>query len=248
MFCFDGLLTRRPKCTTRIRRFFHFQVTRAMEQPLDSNFQRFLTEVPDFDEWYADYNPWGSAMDHYLHFLSLDGFHVRSEGKNSTRRRIQTVNKILNDFDFIGITERLDESLVALQMILGLKTSDILYYSAKNKGSWDDHGFYIQPSFVSNGMEQFFASEKWRELSKGDYLMYLAANASLDRTIHSLGREEFEDKLALFRYAKDLVVTNCTEIKLMYSAAGATGENDCLYLDAGCGNKCFNKLEIDFNI
>lgn len=216
-----------------------------MQQPLDEAFQKFLTDIPGKDQWFPYYNPWGSASDHYLHFLSLDGYHVGSEGKNSTGRRIHTVNKILQDYDFIGITERLDESLVALQMILGLKTTDILYYSAKNKGSWDDKGVYIQPSFVSDGMEEFFASETWRELSKGDYLMYLAANASLDRTIESLGREEFEDKLAMLRYSKRLVATECTNILSLNSAAGAARQSDCLYYDAGCGNACFDKLESD---
>lgn len=168
--------------------------------------------------------------------------------KDTTHLRIQTVNKILADYDFIGITERLDESLVVLQIILGLKTSDILYYSAKGNGSWDDKGVYIQPSFVSQGMKKFFASDTWRQLSKGDYLMYLAANASLDRTIDSLGRREFEEKLALFRYAKNLVKTNCTDIRPLFSAEGQAWYNDCLLADAGCGNRCFDQLERDFKI
>lgn len=187
------------------------------------------------------------SFDHYLHYLALDGYRPGSE-KGTTARRIQTVNKILEDYDFIGITERLDESLVVLQMILGLKTSDILYYSAKGNGSWDDHGVYIQPSFVSKGMKKFFASDTWKDLSKGDYLMYLAANASLDRTIKSLGREEFDQKLALFRYAKDLIASNCTEIHPLFSAEGKAWNHDCLLADAGCGSRCFDQLERDFNI
>jgi hypothetical protein len=171
----------------------------------------------------------------------LDGYSLGSE-TDSTQLRIQAANKILTDYDFIGITERLDESLVAMQMILGLETTDILYTSAKGRGTWDDQGYYIQPSFVSPGMEKFFASDTWLELSKGDYLLYLAANASLDRTIDFLGREHFDHKLALFRYALDLAASKCSHIGAMYSAAGFKNLTDCLYEDAGCGNECFDQL------
>jgi hypothetical protein len=226
-------------------------VSRGKKEPTDAAFQQFLRHTPGTDPNYPTYNPWGAAYDHYLSFLSLEGYPVGSANNGTDAqllRRTKTVNQILRDYDFIGISERLDESLVALQMILGLKTSDILYYSAKNEGSWDDLGVFIQPSFVSSGMERFFASPEWKELSKGDYLMYLAANASLDRTIESLGRTEFHDKLASFRRAKQLVLTHCPPIRSFYSAAGKTWETDCLLADAGCGSQCFDQLEREFGI
>ena len=88
---------------------------------------------------------------------------------------------------------------MALQMILGLQTTNILYSSDKQKETVDALGFYIQPPFISKGMQEFFASDTWKDLSKGDYLLYLAANASLDRTIDSLGQDEFNHKLSLLR-------------------------------------------------
>lgn len=45
----------------------------------------------------------------------------------SNRTDLEEVNSILRDYDFIGVTERMDESAVALQMLLGLKTSDVMY-------------------------------------------------------------------------------------------------------------------------
>jgi hypothetical protein len=41
------------------------------------------------------------------------------------------INQILSDYDFIGITERMAESAVALMMLLGVNMGDILYLSAK---------------------------------------------------------------------------------------------------------------------
>lgn len=201
--------------------------------------------MPDPDSYQQDYYPWGWPYDHYLHFLSVDGYTIGSEDQ-SNQLRIDTVNSIMNDYDFIGVTERLDESLVALQMILGLQTTDILYYSAKNNGSWDDLGVFIQPSFVSERMENFFTSPQWKELSKGDYMLYMAANASLDRTIESLGRRQFDQKLAMFRYAKKLVAKNCTTIVPLYTSEGRAKKTDCLVADAGCGSTCFDRLEVEF--
>ena len=49
------------------------------------------------------------------------------------------VQQTLNEFNFIGILERLDESLVLLQFILDLKPSDILYQNAKQSGGGYDY-------------------------------------------------------------------------------------------------------------
>jgi hypothetical protein len=38
---------------------------------------------------------------------------------------------LLSSYDFVGITERFDESVVAMQLLLGLRTSDVLYLKAK---------------------------------------------------------------------------------------------------------------------
>ena len=39
----------------------------------------------------------------------------------------QLAQSIIDDYDFVAVTERLDESLVVLQMLLDLPLGDILY-------------------------------------------------------------------------------------------------------------------------
>ena len=39
----------------------------------------------------------------------------------------EAIHTILKEYDFLGVTERMDESAVALQMLLGLKISDVMY-------------------------------------------------------------------------------------------------------------------------
>ena len=58
------------------------------------------------------------------------------------------IDKILDNYDFIGVTDRFDESLVVLQLLLGLETSDILYLSSKKSGNYDDgfNGMFLAKS------------------------------------------------------------------------------------------------------
>merc|ERR1719410_1356186 len=90
----------------------------------------------------------------------------------------ELIDKVLNEFNFIGITERFDESLVVLQLILGLQTSDILYLPAKTSGNYDDgHSGvcnYLQPSFLSTEMKQYFQSKTWLNDNKNNYALYNA--------------------------------------------------------------------------
>ena len=48
---------------------------------------------------------------------------------------VDTIRSIFRDYDFVGVSERMEESLVALQLLLGLEASDILHmrYSALAK-------------------------------------------------------------------------------------------------------------------
>ena len=68
---------------------------------------------------------------------------------------MDAVQSILEEYDFIGISEWLHESLVVLEMILNLTISDILYAkSAKVAGGFDDGMyantcFFIQPIVMS---------------------------------------------------------------------------------------------------
>jgi Sulfotransferase family len=49
---------------------------------------------------------------------------------------VDTIRSILRDYDFVGVSERMDESLVALQLLLGLEASDILHmrYGCARRG------------------------------------------------------------------------------------------------------------------
>lgn len=212
--------------------FFHFDVSRKKIEPTDANFKKHLLVHPYLEQY-------------YLRDLSTKRF-IPGESDN-----VEAVNGILSEYNFIGITERMDESLVALQMILGLETNDMLYLRAKGNGGYDDGAanngtcYYIVPSFVSPGMKEFFQSEAWHNISWGDTLLYYAAKQSLDLTIDRLGREEFNRKLLLFRKAMAIAESTCTNVRFPCSESGELSkQTDCLWLDSGCGVDCLDKLPL----
>jgi hypothetical protein len=212
--------------------FFHFGVSREKSEPTDANFKYHILRHPYLQHY-------------YLRDLSTSQY---VPGKSDN---VKAVNDILQEYDFIGITERMDESLVAMQMILGLETNDMLYLRAKGNGGYDDGAanngtcHYIVPSFTSPGMKEFFKSETWLNMSWGDTLLYYAALHSLDLTIDKLGRDKFNRNLLLFRKAMALAESTCTNVRFPCSESGdLQNRTDCLWLDSGCGTHCLDNLPV----
>jgi hypothetical protein len=163
------------------------------------------------------------------------------------------VRDILDDYDFLAVTERLDESLVALQMLLNLTTREILYSArARSSGTFSFGGrarpcLYISPSFVTPGMRDFFASAEWQRSIAGDLLLYQAANESLDRTIASLGREVFARNLQVYRVALVQAAAHCRgRVHTLCTDGGVHQTNTSCYIwGEGCDHECLGDLVLD---
>jgi hypothetical protein len=219
-----------------ISQFFHFQVSREKVEPNDKNFREYITR-PLFHNY-------------YLRDLSLERYDPENDGDHTA-----IVNNLLQDYDFIGLTERMDETLVVMKMLLGLKTSDVLYLSAKSSGGWDDGGldkkcFYIVPSYLSPSMKDYLYdnSTEWKEWIHGDELLYKAAQRSLDMTIDKLGRDTVQKELDKFRYLKTIADSTC-KVTFPCSADGVLKKSkDCLWHDSGCGVHCLDQIEQDYEM
>lgn len=210
-------------------------VSRRKLDPTDRNFKKHI--LVDLRSHFTDYY--------------YGALHTKSQFKREVEDPIDVANKILSEeYNFIGITERLEESAVVLMMLMNLKMSDILYLSAKGKGGYDDAGgdtggcTYIWPSFVSPGMQDVFDSEEWQSMIQYDMALYQAVNASLDLTIDSLGRETFVEKLATFRHAQKVAEQKCQHDVVIPCDEGGQfhSQTDCLWNDSGCGYKCLDEV------
>ena len=216
-----------------VSEFFHFEVSRKKVEPTDVNFQQYLSRF------------------HYAPYVSLLHPQPGTHGTNISG----AIMDILQEYNFIGVTERMDESLVVLKLLMGLELNDILYLkAAKGSGGFDDGAYkgscvYIVPSFISPGMQDFLDNNStWKNMMQGDVLMYQAANKSLDMTIDMLGRHVVEKEVQKFQQAMKVAHEICANVTFRCSPGGhkpPDEKNDCLIFDLACGYRCLESLGIE---
>jgi Sulfotransferase family len=107
----------REPTSRAVSHYFHSLVSRRrINASNDEFFLRYLkSEIPSYQLDFEDYQ---------IKYLS---FHHLPRYNRSAYDPIHEINDILRNYDFVAITERLDESLVAMQMLLGLDAEDIAH-------------------------------------------------------------------------------------------------------------------------
>ncbi|KAL7550985.1 hypothetical protein ACHAWF_014204 [Thalassiosira exigua] len=164
-----------------------------------------------------------------------------------------SVNNIMDDYDFIMPSKRFDEALVTLQLLLGLRTTDMLYFSSKSSGvSYMIHNHrchLLKKSFLSEEVTRHLSSDEWFAKEYGDYLL---VEASLDLTIEALGRDTFLQALNQFQRAQKLMIEQCAEsVYLPCSPDGKPqqkkSKKNCLRGDHGCGHPCIEFFSSKFD-
>jgi hypothetical protein len=194
-----------------------------------------------------------------LRYLSLNHIERSSVWNDTDPTTVQdpkavqeNVEQVMHNYDFLALTERLDESLVAIQLLLDLHTSDILSTSSKVGGGYYYHKRKnkctpIQKSFRSPAVQAYLESDEWYAKNYGDYLLYAAANHSLDKTIERIGKTRFAKALQEYRESMNLVNKECVHGLFPCSANGTTqleiSNQHCYKGDKGCGYTCIDKLE-----
>ena len=158
----------------------------------------------------------------------------------------EKVQEILQSYDFIGITERMDESLVVLRLLLGLDAGDILYFSAKISGGYDYGCNEIPKKMHIPKLDNYLKSNEWQEMVSYSNLIYKAANISLDLTIQKLG-PAFHKAKKEHEYLIFLAKTICENRTIFpCSATGVKQHNEsekhCYHKDFGCGYPCLDEL------
>lgn len=194
-----------------------------------------------------------------LNYLSVNEIQDYSAWSPSEPTRVvdsgraveHNVKEVIDRYDFLVITERMDESLVVLQMLLGVDIGDILHVSAKVTGTDDsrqtcnsDPGFHLRyKTYTSPAVDFFLKSDVWLAMNYGDYMLYAAANQSLDRTIESLGVDNFQKSLAEYRKLQNRVKEECVDAgKVLFPCKERNIVPDCYFKDQGCGYKCMDEL------
>ena len=178
---------------------------------------------------------------------------------NATRVR-EHVRETMDAYDFIMVPERMDESLVALALLLQIDVADVLVTSSKVAGTSQYHLLHpnrstfhclaTRPSHVSPVVARFLQSKHWRAMNYGDYVLYEAVRQSLDRTIReTIGMVPFQTALQRYRTLKQLEQTYCApHVQFPCSNGGVpqleVAKENCYlyYYDFGCGYPCIDDI------
>jgi hypothetical protein len=115
------------EATSRVvSQFFFFDVSRYKSEPSDARFVEYIREN-------ANDPGLMSTCNHYMKLLYPD--QNQSQFKLDP---IEYISRILAEYDFISVTERMDESAVVMAMLLGVPLADVLYLNAKQNGGYDE--------------------------------------------------------------------------------------------------------------
>lgn len=182
----------------------------------------------------------------------------------------ENVRDLLLAYDFVMVAERMEESVVAFALLLGLPLADVLVMNAKqNAGgqeylyfSWRDVRQKRQreacklsvPAKRTPVIQAHLESTEWRAKNYGDYLLHQAASQSLDRTIaEGIGHDKFQVALEEYRRLKRRANERCTNETISHCSSTGVIQRDlsaqnCYADDSGCGYPCIDRmlLEDDF--
>ena len=183
---------------------------------------------------------------------SFRGSHRGKKGKKSTTRPTLTQPEILDrladifdDYDFIAVTERMDESLVVMKLLFDLPDESIVVFNSKQSGGFDDGNYKnrchkIQKSYTTPDVDAFIRSDDYQR-NNADYFLYELANRSLDRTIDALGRERVKAGVKRLQFLRKLAEDSCLSTTVFPCEEDMKPTNintSCYFGDWGCGHDC----------
>ena len=175
---------------------------------------------------------------------------------------------IIDQYDFIGVTERLSESLAVMTLLWNLHPTDVIVLSAKKSPSkkkdgskadsdgvvYDDGGGHqkcskIKSPAIHPTLRKYLNSEELYINYQTDYLLYYAVNESLDRTIQLLGPTIVQERRILINKLQRLAEIHCEQDERTVFPCSSEGRyqgelssKSCYVQDAGCGHECVNDI------
>jgi len=148
----------------------------------------------------------------------------------------------------------LDESLVVLQLLLGLDPTDIVYVPSKQSGGYSY--VYGPEKFkgchklrkrktLPHEVQKYLSSPEWYATNYQDFLLYKAVNQSLDMTIENLGRNRFDRALEKYQTMMKQAKEECESEALFPCSVDGQPQlkrTNCYNRDWGCAYECLDRL------
>lgn len=182
----------------------------------------------------------GTHKSGQFRYIAKRRWSIASLERKSLEQRLALVQDLFKLYHFIAITERMDESLTAMKMLFGLHHNDMIVMPSKV--AFDTKTCRrVNKLNVTSEMNAFIQSNF--TVDNIDYLLYEAANMSLDKTIEMLGREQFEQELKEHRRLQALAEKECLpDLQPCHKNTKSMNKKECYYNDSGCGYKCVDRV------
>jgi hypothetical protein len=157
---------------------------------------------------------------------------------------------ILDNYDFLGVTERMEESLACLVILFQLHPGDVIVLPSKRSGGYDDAGHNQTctriPKAIRTPAVEHYLSHKFVQYN-ADVLLYHVVNASLDRTIAAIGLTKVQEMVQEIQYLQRLAEQRCQDVAHFPCSENGTlqltlSEQSCYVQDAGCGHACVDAV------
>lgn len=169
--------------------------------------------------------------------------------KNRTELIEYMNSSIFDNYDFIGLTERMTESLAVMVLLWDLQPRDVIVLNSKRSGGFDDGGhndtcFVIPKAVITPELKNYF--ETMYPLWNADMLLYNAANVSLQLTIDALGHDRVLSVAKTIERLQRQAQELCLDEAYFPCSVNGTfqpkvAEQSCYVQDAGCGHDCVDR-------
>mmetsp|Transcript_60529 Transcript_60529/g.170551 ORF Transcript_60529/g.170551 Transcript_60529/m.170551 type:complete len:323 (-) Transcript_60529:30-998(-) len=194
----------------------------------------FLNNCSDFQSHYIA--PSEGALEQ-IKTVTAMSLHATDAYTNQVAAAKALAKDVVHSYDFIGITERFNESLVLLQHQLGLNTAHVLYLRKKSSGA-DYKGnnpnrtgvIPRHPPLSEEPPEVQQAAEALRARSIVETEVIDKVNKKMDKQIAKIGPQFALDLMAL-RTNLDYVAQFCRG-----------DEEPCWHNDIGCAQGCMDRV------
>jgi hypothetical protein len=150
-----------------------------------------------------------------------------------------TLKNLMAQYTFVGVTERMSESLVVMRYVLGLPSWCGLLFLPTKVSTGKPHKDDIGVTFVPHvplaqqppAVRDFAASEEFRAKMASDRELHAAVNAKLDWWIDKIGRGTFIRQVADFER-----ILHASQEQCAHKESAST----CYWNDNGCGYPCLD--------
>lgn len=173
-------------------------------------------------------------------YIARKRFGAEDLERRSKSQKEELVRNLLQFYHFVAIAERMDESLVVMRMLFNLHHRDLIVMPSKvgvdsktcrpieRINFTEETNAFIQTNFTVDNI---------------DYLLYEAANLSLDATINMLGRQRVESQVKEHKRLQALAERNCMKsVPRCSTDTRSEADNECYWHDSGCAFRCVDRV------